>query len=41
MSESASKEPKEIVICPKCGKSGGKPAMKRYHFDNCKVYSCV
>ena len=28
--------PKEIVICQHCGKSGGKAAMKRWHFDNCK-----
>jgi hypothetical protein len=25
----------EIVTCPYCGKSGGKPGMMRYHFDNC------
>jgi hypothetical protein len=28
--------PKEKVICPYCGKEGGKPAMARYHFNNCK-----
>lgn len=28
---------KPIVECPKCGKSGGKPAMMRFHFNNCKV----
>ena len=27
---------KEINICPHCGKSGGKGAMQRWHFDNCK-----
>jgi len=27
---------KERVTCPHCQKSGGKPAMVRYHFDNCK-----
>ena len=27
---------KEKVTCPHCSKSGGKPAMKRFHFDNCK-----
>jgi len=27
---------KEIVTCPYCQKTGGKPAMKRYHYDNCK-----
>lgn len=26
----------ERVICPHCKKDGGKGAMKRYHFDNCK-----
>jgi hypothetical protein len=30
------KKPKEIVVCPHCNKSGGKPVMIRYHFDNCK-----
>lgn len=27
----------EIVTCPHCNKSGGKPGMTRYHFDNCGV----
>lgn len=27
---------KESVICPHCNKKGGKPSMKRWHFDNCK-----
>ena len=26
----------EIVICPHCGKGGGKSAMHQWHFDNCK-----
>lgn len=26
----------KIVKCPHCGKSGGLPAMKQHHFDNCK-----
>ena len=30
-----SADKKETVVCPFCGKTGGKPAMKRYHFDNC------
>ena len=30
------KKPKEKVVCPHCGKIGGKPVMYRYHFDNCK-----
>jgi len=25
-----------IVVCPHCGKEGGKPVMGRHHFDNCK-----
>lgn len=28
--------PKETVQCPHCLKCGGKPAMKRWHFENCK-----
>ncbi len=27
---------KPSITCPHCGKSGGKPAMIRHHFDNCK-----
>lgn len=27
----------EQVMCPHCGKIGGKQAMKRYHFDHCKL----
>lgn len=27
----------EIITCPFCNKSGGKPNMTRYHFNNCKV----
>lgn len=26
------------VTCPYCGKSGGKPSMKQWHFTNCKNY---
>lgn len=26
---------KEVVTCPYCGKSGGKPAMVRHHFNKC------
>lgn len=32
-----STEPKPRVTCPHCKKEGGKPAMYRYHFDNCKL----
>ena len=28
--------PKEKVTCPHCNKTGGRPAMTRHHFDNCK-----
>ena len=28
--------PKPKVTCPHCGKLGGYPQMKQYHFDNCK-----
>ena len=28
---------KNKVICPHCGKEGGEPIMKRYHFDRCKL----
>ncbi len=31
-----SKQPK--VDCPHCGKVGGAHSMKRYHFDNCKLF---
>ena len=31
----------EHVSCPHCYKSGGKNAMVRYHFDNCKLKSVV
>lgn len=29
----------QIVICPHCGKQGGKANMTRYHFTNCKKIS--
>lgn len=28
--------PKPVIGCPHCNKMGGKPAMIRHHFDNCK-----
>ena len=28
---------RETVACPHCGKTGGKPSMIRWHFDNCKM----
>ena len=28
--------PHENVICPHCNKTGAKPNMMRWHFDNCK-----
>lgn len=30
------KKPKSKVECPHCKKIGGKPIMKRFHFENCK-----
>lgn len=27
---------KAVVTCPYCNKTGGKPVMMRYHFNNCK-----
>lgn len=27
---------KNIIFCPYCNKSGGEPAMKRWHFNKCK-----
>ena len=32
-------KPKQKVECPHCHKIGGKPAMIRFHFDNCKEIS--
>jgi hypothetical protein len=29
--------PKPKVECPHCSKIGGISAMKRWHFDNCKL----
>ena len=29
-------KPQPVVICPHCGKQGGKPIMTRYHFDKCE-----
>lgn len=28
--------PKQKIMCPHCGKEGGKPVMIRFHFNNCK-----
>jgi group I intron endonuclease len=30
---------KKILECPHCKKLGGEPQMKRWHFDNCTVYT--
>jgi len=27
---------KAVLVCPNCNKIGGVPAMKRWHFENCK-----
>jgi len=29
-------KPKPKIKCPHCGKEGGQPQMKQWHFDNCK-----
>jgi len=29
--------PHKTIKCPHCNKIGGIPAMKRWHFDNCKL----
>ena len=34
--EALTNKPKEVVCCPHCNKKGGKPAMQRFHFQNCK-----
>lgn len=34
-SENAAQNNVEIT-CPHCGKTGNKPTMMRWHFDNCK-----
>lgn len=36
VSEETKNKLREIVQCPHCAKEGGKTAMARYHFDNCK-----
>lgn len=41
MRVAASKNPKPEVTCPTCGKTGGKPVMMRFHFENCKDRTCV
>ncbi len=28
---------KPVIMCPYCGKSGGGPQMKQWHFDKCKA----
>jgi len=33
--------PQEKIICPYCGKEGGKGGMKRYHFVNCEFYKPI
>ena len=30
-------KPKQTYICPYCNKEGAGPAMKRFHFNNCKA----
>ena len=35
-SQSLTGKQKPVIVCPYCGKSGGAPQMKQWHFDNCK-----
>ena len=35
--EEALKRNSEIVVCDKCGVSGNRPNMIRWHFDNCRT----
>ena len=35
------KWPNPTVTCPNCGKAGGQSAMKRWHFDNCKILTKI
>jgi hypothetical protein len=35
-SKSMSGRAKPIIQCPHCGKKGGEPQMKQWHFNNCK-----
>lgn len=35
-SATQSGKPKPKLTCPHCGKEGGAPTMKQWHFDNCK-----
>ena len=37
MSASHTGKKKSIIECPYCNKSGGRNAMTRYHFNNCKL----
>ena len=36
ISEKMADRKKPIVACPHCGKEGGFPQMRQWHFDNCK-----
>jgi hypothetical protein len=35
-SKSLTGKQKPVILCPHCGKSGGAPQMKQWHFDKCK-----
>lgn len=37
ISESLKGKPHDTVECPHCNKAGGRRAMKRWHFENCKL----
>ena len=36
MSDTRSGMVHSLITCPHCGKTGGAPAMKQWHFNNCK-----
>lgn len=38
MSLSRKGKPHMIIVCDRCGKEGGEPAMRRWHFENCKSF---
>ena len=40
-SKTMSNIPKPIEECPYCGKTGGAPQMRQWHFDKCKRRSAI
>lgn len=35
ISNATAGKPRTQIQCPHCGKTGGRPGMRRYHFENC------